>query len=610
MKGYQAHESFWADLQMYFKFVSRGLILGAIFQAIILLLMFNSIGASFNHITITGTNIQLPASVAFNYVTGFDPLGKGLKLEQQLKPYARGWIYLPLNYYRTLADRLTNNRYRNILLGVGNKIGVSFLAYLLTVVYILFFTLKSRRMEDDKFVRGSEIIPLEKLNRMLSDKAQKNPLSTLKIGDTIIPFEMEPKHILILGSAGSGKSVLLNQLVVQINERKFRQETNERCIFYDLKGEFVAKQFNSKLDLIFSPFDSRSIQWNFFNEIENYPDYDVVAKSLYLCDDPKNEYWYNCARDVFRAGLICLKQQNKTTNRDIWNFFSQTIEEIQLAFLLLPLEERSALKHIDKGETTTSATIISVLQERISFLKYLVDMEGDFSFKKFVREERMRHDGVFKPHPNLFILNIEQYKTIFKPLMSLAIDTLIRETLSLPDKLDRRLFFIIDELGSLYRMESIIDLLTIGRSKGGCLICANQDLGRFEEAYGKYNTQTFYNNFNTNFIFRIRDPDTTEFLSKAMGERQVIKRVESRSLSPSDMGDRKSFSDQEKTERLFMPTEFQEQKDRQAIMVIANFGVTKIEVPAIYYQERYPNFMMKQFPEVFATDIPNEAIKC
>ena len=86
--------------------------------------------------------------------------------------------------------------------------------------------------------------------------------------------------------------------------------------------------------------------------------------------------------------------------------------------------------------------------------------------------------------------------------MTFAIDTLVREILSMADDPNRRVFFIIDELGSLYRLESILDLLTVGRSKGACLICANQDLGRIEDTYGKSNTATFYNNFKRAFVPR------------------------------------------------------------------------------------------------------------
>ena len=194
-------------------------------------------------------------------------------------------------------------------------------------------------------------------------------------------------------------------------------------------------------------------------------------------------------------------------------------------------------------------------------------------------------------------MNVEQYETIFKPLMTLAIDTMIRETLSLPDDLNRRIFFIIDELGTLYRMNSILKLETVGRSKGACLMCANQDLGRIEEQYGRANLKSFFNNFNTNITFRIREPETAEFVSKAIGEQQLIKMMQSRQMSPSEIGDRKSFSEQQKMERLIIPTEFQTQDDLHAIINIANFGISHIVIPQLFYKERHPELY---YENVFA----------
>ena len=234
-----------------------------------------------------------------------------------------------------------------------------------------------------------------------------------------------------------------------------------------------------------------------------------------------------------------------------------------------------------------------------------MDLDGEFSFRRYIREQQNA-----KYQRNLFILNIEQYSTIFKPLMTLCLDMMIRETLSLPDHLNRRIWFVIDELGTLYRMDSIIKLETVGRSKGGCLICANQDLGRIEELYGRANLKSFFNNFNTNFTFRIREPETAEFLSKAIGDQQLIKTSHSRQMSPSDLGDRRSENEQEKTERLIMPVEFQGLKNFEAILNIAGFGVSQITIPQKFYAERNPNFVLREFQalgELQGKDRPQKA---
>ena len=608
MRGYQTHETFWADLKMYSKMVVRACGLGLIAQIVILSIVWYGVQDDLTHLYVSGTQIKMPATVAVKYFTGFGGAhsGSNIPVEQQLQGYAKNNTMLPRDIYREFVDWLTDDAYKNAQENMNHWFYLSFLGYILSVLYLAYFIVTSHQIEEEKFLRGAQIIPLKVLNRKLAQEAQKSPLSSLTIGDTILPYDMESKHILILGTSGSGKGVLLNQLAAQITARKNNHHTRERCIFYDLKGEFVAKQYNSNNDYIFSPFDERSLGWNIFNELEIPPDYDVIAKSLFLSTDVKDEYWYNCAKDVFRTGLVYLKLKGTTSNKELWEFFSQTLEYMQAAFKTLPLSERGALKHIDKGDSPASASIVSILQERIQFFRYLVDIDGNFSFRKFIREQEKDLGDQFQPQPNLFILNIEQYKTIFKPLMTLAIDTMIRETLSLPDDLNRRIFFILDELGTLYKMDSILELETAGRSKGACLMCASQDLGRIEENYGKANLKTFYNNFNTNFSFRVREPETAEFLSKAIGEQNIIKKIQSRQMSPNEIGDRRSISDQEKTERLILPTEFQEQVDLRAIINIANFGISSIDVPPIFYKERHPNFILRNFTEFIAEVQPEE----
>jgi type IV secretory pathway TraG/TraD family ATPase VirD4 len=97
--------------------------------------------------------------------------------------------------------------------------------------------------------------------------------------------------------------------------------------------------------------------------------------------------------------------------------------------------------------------------------------------------------------------------------------------------------------------------------------------------YGADRKETFFNNFNVHLVFRLNDPTTAEFLSKAFGEREVIKKFQSSQFSPSDLGDRFSMSEQEKLEKIVLPTEFQSLPDFNAYLKIANYGLTRMKTP-------------------------------
>jgi len=583
MKGYIAHESFWTDLRMIVKMIWVGLILSFAFQITIFI-----VGYYKAHMTLINTpifgNITIPVSALFKYYFSCPPQ-RFVSVEEELQFLFRA-EKVPLYQYKEVLNRWFDYGFDKYSSSIRKAFRKSFYAYYFALFYIIVFFIKSRIEGKDRYVRGTMILPISRLNKLLKKGAKNDKIRNLRIGKSIIPRKMETTHILILGAAGSGKSVLLNQLLKQINGRKDKSRYGpEKAIIYDLKGEYIEKHYTEE-DYIFSPFDLRSVKWSFFNEIKTFPDFDVVAKSLYTVKDKRNEYFYNCAKDVFRAGLIYLYMNDKTSNTDIWNFFSESLDNIKRALSTLPLKERGAIKHIEKEEANSSANIVSVLQERIQFFRYLIDLDGDFSLREYIRNNSTQ---------NLYLLNIDLYKNIFKPLMSLVVDIMIREILSLPDDLNRRIFIIIDELGSLYKLESVLDLVTIGRSKGAPLICANQDLGRLEETYGKPNVQTLFNNFNSLVVFRINEPKTAEFLSQAIGEQQIIRSQRSSQISPTDYGDRKSYNEQEKLERIMIPSELQSLKDFQAILRVANYGLAKTKILRIYYDKVNDHFIMKDF---------------
>lgn len=453
-----------------------------------------------------------------------------------------------------------------------------FLVY--PVVLILWFSVfkkMSKKKKSEKHVRGADIVPFKTFCERIS---ALNLEPGFSIGKLVIPKDFESSHFLILGTTGSGKSVLLNQFIGQIYER------GEKAIVYDVKGEFLAKHADLEKDLLFYPFDSRSLAWSLFNEIRHKPDFDMLATAL--LQPPKesqDKYWYDSARDVFRAGLLYLFLSGTKKNRDIIDFFNQPMPGILAALNTLPIEERSALKHID-GDSKPAMGIMSTLQSCIPFLRYIADKDGPFSFRDFIQDEHEKR--------RLYLLNIRNYEPIFKPLMTFIIDVMIREVLSLKDNRDKRTFFVIDEFASLGKLSSVFDFIGMARSKGGSLLLANQDLGAIESTYGRPLLKTFYNNLSNKIILRIEDPETSRFLSDAFGEREIIKKMESRSMSPGDFGDRHTISDQDKIEKVLLQSQFQDLRDFEAYVKLGKIGMTRLKIPQVFVDERIEHFMIDE----------------
>ncbi len=162
------------------------------------------------------------------------------------------------------------------------------------VLYFFAFSWKSRRSERTRFIRGAELTPFEQmkdaLDQEIKEEQKDDPLRVpLRLGPAALPESVSRRHILVLGTTGAGKSVCLNRFLTTLKDKRDFSDDVNKGIIYDAKGEFCSKHFE-RGDIVFYPFDHRSVAWSFFNEIRDYPDLDVLCTSLYEapkdCKDP------------------------------------------------------------------------------------------------------------------------------------------------------------------------------------------------------------------------------------------------------------------------------------------------------------------------------------
>jgi len=607
-RAFIAHDKAVSVVRMYLQMATVGAVLGTLlYSASMALFLSHYVSGPIPetrvfggqaHLTVRPDSRRLPLLPMLKYFVSLNPRnyikfqqsgeGETEPVERELQLFFRR-AKVPREVYRQGIQLITHARIEE-LRWMAPLTLLFFPVF--GVAYFWLFRKLNRQTSDITFVRGTDLTPLAVLKYCLEaamqrEKADGADAPHLELGSIPLPHEVARTHALILGTPGTGKSVSLNNYILTLNRFKATTRNGAKAVIYDVKGEFTGKHFCDE-DIIFYPFDVRSVRWSFFNEVLDYPDLDILSTSLYEPPkDSRDAYWYNAARDVFRTGLFYLLKAGRKSNRDIWEFFCQPVGAIREAFQTLPVRETGAIKHIDKTDSNQAASVISILQERLTFFRYLTDSDGPFSFRQFIRNESDRR--------NLFLMNIRQYDAIFRSLMTFVIDVMTREVLSLPDSYTRRITFLIDEFGSLAKMPSIFDFLTMARSKGGFLTVANQDLGAVADVYGNDKKETFFNNFNLHMVFRINDPTTAEFLAKAFGEREVIKKFQSSQFSPSDLGDRFTVSDQEKLEKVILPTEFQSLPNFHAYLKIANYGLTKVVTPRKYVPVRQPEFLQRDF---------------
>ena len=107
---------------------------------------------------------------------------------------------------------------------------------------------------------------------------------------------------------------------------------------------------------------------------------------------------------------------------------------------------------------------------------------------------------------------------------------------------ERRIFFLLDELGQLNRSASVKDLTTQGRSKGAAVFMGIQDIGQLDRIYGKEEKASIVNSSNNCAIFSLNEPETAKYFADKIGRQEVLETNDSKSMGAASVRDGVSIS--------------------------------------------------------------------
>ena len=97
---------------------------------------------------------------------------------------------------------------------------------------------------------------------------------------------------------------------------------------------------------------------------------------------------------------------------------------------------------------------------------------------------------------------------------------------------DRRLWFAVDELDALGQIDGLKDALARLRKFGGRCLLGFQSIAQVSGTYGRAEAQTIVENCGNTLILRCAGSEnggTSQFASRLIGQREVVRTTESRS---------------------------------------------------------------------------------
>lgn len=409
--------------------------------------------------------------------------------------------------------------------------------------------------EFKEFLRGTKIVSPEELIRKTKEKVKQ-----ILVAGIPMPVSAENLHILINGTTNAGKSIVIRVIVYCALLR------GDRVIIADNNGDLYSK-FGRPNDKILNPHDIRTQKWVFHNEVRKDYDYEKFAKSIIpISADKSSEEWCEYARLLL---VECAKKLAALGDTSISSLHRlATVEEVDSLRAFLAGSPAEAL-FVEGAERALGSARFVLSKYLPAHLKM---PEGNFSLRDWLEDPDAG---------NLYITWREDMRESVKPLISAWLDILCSSLLSMPENRLRRIWMVIDELGSFEAMASLIDALTKGRRSGLCVVAGIQSVTQLAETYGDKAATILRSCFRTLVVMACAksDPNTAEEMSKALGEHDVIRDKEN--VTHAQKGSSTNSGDEVVTgERVVMPSEIMSLPDRTAYVSFpGDLPICRVQFP-------------------------------
>lgn len=409
--------------------------------------------------------------------------------------------------------------------------------------------------------RGARQSPADEYVASLDRKFPDRPAPALLAG---LPFPPgnERLHTSISAATGSGKTVALKGLLASIRAR------GDRAVILDNNSEFMTA-FRQPGDLVMSAFADDSPGWRLSNEARKTYDWDRLADSFVPQGSDNAAEWHGMAKSLFASvGSGFSEVMDGTFPNAEFQRLLTAAEARELAPLVA-----GTTAEVLAGEDEHNARRLQSV--RMSFIEHLKAWryvkDGDFSFRDWIASDSA--EWMFLPYSDYEM-------KLARDLLAGWVDIMVTSALDRPDSKPpaRTTWIIIDELNSLGEIAALIVGTTRLRKVGIAIVIAVQDFAQLRETYGANRAETLMNNFSNKLVLRTTEANAAEYLSKQLGEREMLEHASSHSMSRD--GDSTSRSQSIVTERLVLPSEIQKLPDLEGYLDFAgDWPVIKVKVP-------------------------------
>jgi len=423
------------------------------------------------------------------------------------------------------------------------------------IVGMYLWSYGQRKIKDVQ-LRGSSLVDGPDLKEALERRGDASPYV---IAGVPMRSKSENLHTLIAGAQGTGKSQQIVALLKQVRAR------GKRAIVYDPSGEFTQAFYRPGIDVLMNPLDSRSPNWNIWEEIQQDYHFDTLSNGLIPDPAEADPFWAKAGRMVLKDVYKVLGAEGLRTNKALYN----AIAKSNLESLHALLAGEAGATYVDPTTERTGMSLKMTVQNQLEAFRFLRDDGEPFSIRRWVQGEGESW---------MFITAREELRQALAPVLSLWIDTAMNAVLSLEPTHQERLWLFIDELPTLQKLDILKLVLTNTRKYGLCTVLGVQDFSQVYEIYGHDLAKTIISGCQTKLLLRVTDGAAAKLMSELMGQAEINEMQETLSYGLNSSRDGVSMHDKRDLREIVLTSEILTLPDMKGYLVIpGDYPIAKVK---------------------------------
>jgi type IV secretory pathway TraG/TraD family ATPase VirD4 len=386
----------------------------------------------------------------------------------------------------------------------------------------------------------------------------------ITLAGVALPEADEAKHFKLIGTTGTGKSTAIHELLRGALAR------GDRAVIADPDGGYLQRFYDPRRgDVILNPFDERSARWDLFGEIDDDYDVEQLARSLIPDHEGADRSWRGYARTFFSAVTA---QAHAAGSRDIRELY-RLLVVAGTGELKTLVAGTPAQPFLEEHNGRMFDSIRSVTSSAVGALDYVARQRSEpFAVRRWVRASGAQPEDSQAPRGVLFLPyragQIAALRSTISAWMRLAIFEAMNQ-----EEGASRLWFVVDELDALGQIDGLKDALARLRKFGGRCVLGFQSVAQVSTTYGAGEAQTLVENCGNTLILRCSGSEhggTSQFASRLIGEREVVRLHTSRSYRATELLPSVTRSEQQGVETAVMAAQIEQLPDLAGYLKLAS----------------------------------------